>query len=89
MTGRPTLGSAEQTQGLPTPSSANGSQPKSKLLAARDCAGVAMDAVGQAADLNGGQRVVDRGAAEQPVDLDAAERAAADFLTALGINLWD
>src|SRR5712675_2457184 len=37
-----------------------------------------MDAVRQAADLNGGQCVV---------DLDAAEQAAADFLTALGIDL--
>jgi GTP cyclohydrolase I len=96
MTHCPTLDSAEQTPGLPTPSSANGSQRKSTLLAARDPAGVAMDAVGQAADLNGRQRVVDLGAAERPVDLgaaerpvdlDAAERAAADFLTALGIDL--
>ncbi len=87
MTHRPTLDSAEQTPGLPTPSSANGSQRKSTLLAARDPAGVAMDAVRQAADLNGRQRVVDLGAAERPVDLDAAERAAADFLTALGIDL--
>src|SRR6266568_4426058 len=87
MTHRPTLDSAAQTPGLPTPSSANGSQRKSTLLAARDPAGVAMDAVRQAADLNGRQRVVDLGAAERPVDLDAAERAAADFLTALGIDL--
>jgi GTP cyclohydrolase I len=87
MTYRPTLNSAEQAPGPPTPSSANGGQPKSALLAARDPAGVAMDAVRQAADLNGGQCVVDLGAAERPVDLDAAEQAAADFLTALGIDL--
>jgi GTP cyclohydrolase IA len=87
MTHRPTLGSAEQTPGLPTPSSANGIQPKSMLLAARDPAGIAMDAVRHAADLNGRQRVVDLGTPERPVDLDAAERAAADFLTALGIDL--
>src|SRR5579859_2667662 len=87
MTHRPALGSAEQTPGLPTPSSANGSQLKSTLLAARDPAAAATDAVRQAADLNGGQRVVDLGAAERPADLDAAERAAAHFLTALGIDL--
>src|SRR6266540_3807883 len=87
MTHCPAPDSAEQTPGLATPSSANGSQPKSTLLAARDPAGVAIDALRQAADLNGGQRVVDLGGAERPVDLDAAERAAADFLTALGIDL--
>jgi GTP cyclohydrolase I len=78
MTHRPTRDSAEQTPGLPTPSSANGSQRKPALLAAREPAEVAMDVKGQAADL---------GAAERPVDLAAAERAAADFLTALGIDL--
>jgi GTP cyclohydrolase IA len=88
MTYRPILDSADETLALPTPSSANGTRPKSTLLAARHRARVDMDAaVGPAADLNGGQRVVDRGAAERPVDLDAAERAAADFLTALGIDL--
>jgi GTP cyclohydrolase I len=87
MTYRPTFDSAEQTPGPPARSSANGGQPKSTLLAGRDPAGVAMDAVRQAADLNGGQCVVDLGAAERPVDLDAAEQAAADFLTALGIDL--
>ena len=45
-----------------------------------------MDGVDPAADLNGGQRTADRGA-ERLVDLGAAERAAADFLTALGIDL--
>src|SRR5580700_4956201 len=78
MTYRPTFDSAEQIPGPPARSSANGGQPKSTLLAARDPAGGAMDAVRQAADLNGGQCAV---------DLGAAERAAADFLTALGIDL--
>jgi GTP cyclohydrolase IA len=88
MTHPRTRDSAEQTPGLPEPDSANGSQPKSTLLAApRDPAGVELDDVRQAADLNGRQRAVDRGAAQRPVDLDAAERAAADFLTALGIDL--
>ena len=92
MTYRPIFDSAEQSPGLPTRSSANGGQPKSTLLAARDPAGGAMDAVRPAADLNGGQCAVDLGAvepgaAERPVDLDAAEQAAADFLTALGIDL--
>ena len=50
MTHRPTRDSAERAPGLPTPSSANGSQRKSTLLAAREPAEVAMDAAGQAAD---------------------------------------
>jgi GTP cyclohydrolase I len=87
MTYRPTLDGTEQTPGPPAPGSANGGQPESTLLAARDPAAVAMDAVRQDGDLNGGQCVVDLGAAERPVDLDAAEQAAADFLTALGIDL--
>jgi GTP cyclohydrolase IA len=45
-----------------------------------------MDATRQAMDRSGGHSVVDLGA-ERPVDLGAAERAAADFLTALGIDL--
>ena len=38
-------------------------------------------------DLNGGQRVVELDAAERPADLHSAERAAAEFLSALGIDL--
>src|SRR5580693_5208424 len=34
-----------------------------------------------------GENMVDLGAADRPVDLDAAERAATDLLTALGIDL--
>lgn len=37
-------------------------------------------------DLNGGQRVVDLGAAGRPADMAAAEQAAADLLAALGID---
>ena len=87
MTYRPTFDSAEPTPGLPAPSSANGSQPKSTLLAARDPAGAVMDVVRRPAHLNGGPGVTELGTAERPVDLGAAERAAADFLTALGIDL--
>src|SRR5215470_11766285 len=78
MTRHPTTDRSEPTPGLPAPSSANGSQPGSTLLAARDLAAVGIDTARQAADLNGGQRVVGR---------DAAERPAADFLTALGVDL--
>src|SRR5215831_10403671 len=60
MTRYPILDTAGQAPAPPTPSSANGSQPKSALLAAHDPA---------------------------RTDLHAAERAAADFLTALGIDL--
>jgi GTP cyclohydrolase IA len=87
MTDGPTHDSAEPTPGLPPPRSANGSRRRPTLLAARDPAGQPMDAARQAADLNGRQRVVGRGAGERRADLDAAERAAADFLTALGIDL--
>jgi GTP cyclohydrolase I len=87
MTQRRTVECAEPTPGLPTPRSANGSQPQPSLLAARDPAEPAMGAVREAAQLNGGQRVMERGTAERSADPEAAERAAADFLTALGIDL--
>jgi GTP cyclohydrolase I len=88
MTYHPILDGADLTAALPARSSANGTRPKSTLLAARDPARVNLDAAERpAADLNGGQRVVDLDAAERPVDLEAAEQAAADFLTALGIDL--
>jgi GTP cyclohydrolase IA len=73
MTHRPAPDSAEQAPGLPAPSSANGSRPSS--------------ANGSRPGSANGSRVVDPGAAERPIDLGAAERAAADFLTALGIDL--
>jgi GTP cyclohydrolase IA len=88
MTHHPILDSADQSTAVPVPSSANGTRPDSVLVAARDPAQVDMNAAARpAADLNGGQHVMHRGAAHRPVDLDAAERAAADFLTALGIDL--
>jgi GTP cyclohydrolase IA len=88
MTHHPILDSADQTTAVPVPSSANGTRPNSTLVAARDPAQVDMDGAARpAADLNGGEHVMDRGAADRPVDLEAAGRAAADFLTALGIDL--
>src|SRR5437660_1523605 len=82
MTHRPTLDSAEQTPGLPAPSSANGSQRKSTLQAARDPAGVAIDAVRHAADLNGMQRAVDLGAAERPQTQERLTMQVAKYLDA-------
>jgi GTP cyclohydrolase I len=88
MTHHPILDSADRTAALPARSSANGTRPKSTLPASRGPARVDLDAAERpAADLNGGQRVVDLDAAERPVDLEPAERAAADFLTALRIDL--
>jgi GTP cyclohydrolase I len=82
MTNQPTLDGAGQTPAQPQPGSANGTRPRSALLAARE--GPALDAT---VDPDGGERVVDLDDAEHPaVDLDAAARAAADFLTALGID---
>jgi GTP cyclohydrolase IA len=69
MTYRPSLDTAGQPSARPTPGSANGTQPKSALLAAHDPARTDLDA------------------ADGPADLQAAERAAAEFLTALGIDL--
>jgi len=81
MTHRPAPDSAEQAPGLPAPSSVNGSQPSSANG-------------GQPSSANGGQPSSANGSrpksallAARPVDLGAAERAAADFLTALGIDL--
>ena len=88
MTHNPNPGRADQTPALPTPGSANGTRPMSTLLAARNRARMDMDAVVRTAgDPHDGQRVADMGVAERPVDTDAAERAASDFLTALGIDL--
>src|SRR5262252_2150575 len=60
MTRHPMLDTADQAPAPPASSSANGTQPKSTLLAAHGSA---------------------------RTDPDAAERAAAEFLTALGIDL--
>jgi GTP cyclohydrolase IA len=79
------------------PSSANGTLPASALLAAHDPARIDMGGAARPAGLpDGAQRVIDLDAAERPVDVDAVERpvdleaagrAAADLLTALGIDL--
>jgi GTP cyclohydrolase IA len=80
MTHQPNFDSADQM--LPKPSSANGTRPGSALLVAdadpEDIAGTA---------LGGAERAVDLDPAHGPVDLAAAERAAADLLTALGVDL--
>jgi GTP cyclohydrolase IA len=89
MTHEPRLDGADQVPLKPSP--ANGTRPGSALLvvgepAATDVEGVA----GPALDLEsqqGAERAVDLGPAHGPMDLAAAERAAADFLTALGIDL--
>jgi GTP cyclohydrolase I len=79
MTYEPIPDSAGREPALPTPTSANGTRPRSALLAACEPGAV---------DLDGAQhQAVDVDAEERAVDLDAAERAAADFLTALGIDL--
>jgi GTP cyclohydrolase I len=86
MTNHSIRDSADPTPTLPAPSSANGTRPNSTLLATQDPA--RMDMVARpAAEMNGGQRVVHLDAAERPANLQAVERAAADFLTALGIDL--
>jgi GTP cyclohydrolase IA len=88
MTHSPIPSSADQTPALPTPGSANGTRPMSTLRAALNPARVDVNAaVRPAGDRHHRQRVVEMGVAERPVDTDAAERAAADLLTALGIDL--
>jgi GTP cyclohydrolase IA len=82
---------------MTAPSSANGTRPASALLAAHDPARVDLGAAGRPAGVpDGAQRVAgldaadrpaDLDAADRPADLDAAKRAAADLLTALGIDL--
>ena len=86
MTHRPILDSADQTPALLTPSSANGTRPESTLIT-RDPARAEQDTADRpVAGLNG-ERIVNLGVADQPPDLAAAERAATDLMTALGIDL--
>jgi GTP cyclohydrolase IA len=86
MTHRPILDSADQTPALLTPSSANGTRPESTLIT-RDPAQAEQDTADRpVAGLNG-ERIVNLGVADRPVDLVAAERAATDLMTALGIDL--
>jgi GTP cyclohydrolase I len=67
---------AGQTPALPKPSSANGARPGSALLIAHE--GLVLD------DIVHPPVIQDK---RRGVDLAAAERAATDFLTALGIDL--
>jgi GTP cyclohydrolase I len=77
MTHQPIPDGPDRTPDPPQPSSANGTRPSPGLLVAHESPAL-NPTVRQAVDLDGGQRVV---------DLAAAERAAADFLAALGIDL--
>jgi GTP cyclohydrolase I len=87
MTRHSILDSADQIVAQPSPSSANGMRPESTLHADRHPS-VDLDHADHAAvNLDGGPRVVDLDIAGHPVDMQAAERAAADLLTALGIDL--
>jgi GTP cyclohydrolase I len=86
MTHEPRLHGADQM--LPKPSPANGTRPGSALLVAGEPATADPEGVGgPVLDLDGVERAVDLDLGHGPVDLAAAERAAADFLTALGIDL--
>jgi GTP cyclohydrolase IA len=79
MTRLPILDSADQNRARPAPSSANGTGPKAMLLADPNQAALDLD--------HGEDPVVDQDGGQRLVDLPAAERAASDFLTALGIDL--
>ena len=95
MTHQPIPDGADRTPVPPKPSSANGTRPRSALLVTQESP--ALHATGrQAADqdgvqpsigVNGAHLAVDLDSGSRVVDLDAAERAAADFLAALGIDL--
>jgi GTP cyclohydrolase IA len=99
MTHDPRLDGADQM--LPKPTPANGTRPGSALLVAGEPAAADPEGVaGLVLDLesggsggssppsqHGAERAVDLDLGHGPVDLAAAERAAADFLTALGIDL--
>ena len=78
MTHQPIPDTADAEPDVPA-GSANGTQPGSALLVAREPAALDTDGAPHQA--------IDTGAEDRAVDLEAAERAAADFLTALGIDL--
>ena len=82
MTHEPRLHGADQM--LPKPTPANGTRPGSALLVAGEPAAAV---AGPGLGLDGAERTVDLDPGHGPVDLAVAERAAADFLTALGIDL--
>ena len=81
MTHQPVPDSSDAGPDVPGPSSANGTRPRSALLVACEPAAVDLDQDGAR------HHAVDTGAEGRAVDTDAAERAAADFLAALGIEL--
>jgi GTP cyclohydrolase I len=92
MTHQPIPDGADRPPVPPKPSSSNGTRPRSALLVTQESP--APDATGrQAADQdgvqapNGAHLAVDLDDGQRVVDLDSAERAAADFLAALGIDL--
>jgi GTP cyclohydrolase I len=93
MTHQPIPDGADQTPVPPKPGSANGTRPRSALLVAHKDPALDptvrqdrdQDAVQPPIDGDGAHLAVDGG--ERVVDLDAAERAAADLLAALGIDL--
>jgi hypothetical protein len=75
MTHQPIPDSADTGPAVPAPTSANGTRPRSARLVA--CEPGAADL-----DLDGARhQAVDAGAEGRAVDLDAAERAAADCAT--------
>ena len=86
MTHEPRLHGADQM--LPKPSPGHGTRRGSALLLADEPAAADPERVADPVlDLDGAERTVDLDPGHGPVDLAAAERAAADFLTALGIDL--
>jgi GTP cyclohydrolase I len=90
MTHEPRLDGADQVP--PKPSPANGTRPGSALLVAGEPAATDADLESgwsgeSSPQSQGAERAVDLNPAHGPMDLAAAERAAADFLTALGIDL--
>jgi GTP cyclohydrolase IA len=79
---------ADSTPTVRTQSSPNGTRPNSTRLAGQDLVTVDLEGAPRPdAEMNAGQHVVRLDAGDRPPDLGAAERAAADFLTALGIDL--
>jgi GTP cyclohydrolase IA len=93
MTHQPIPDGADRTPVPLKPSSANGTRPRAALLAAHESPAldatarqaVDQDGVRAPIDVNGAHLAVD--GRRRVVDLAAAERAAADFLAALGIDL--
>lgn len=87
MTHQPIPDGTDRTPAPQKPSSANGTRPRSALLAAHESRALDQDGVQPSIDVHGAHLPADLDGGERVVDLDAAERAAADFLAALGIDL--